>query len=147
MNHLVLEMGLALSLIALAAALSSWLRFSVVPFLILIGMAVGPHAPFDLPPGEARVDQHAGATGLDDTHIPAGAGRENGDAHELRLAGAYFPVDPNPPPLRSLSGSSSVASKRARATGEITSWAMRSPRSIRIGSAPRFAATTLISPR
>ena len=45
MNHLVLEMGLALSLIALAAALSSWLRFSVVPFLILIGMAVGPHAP------------------------------------------------------------------------------------------------------
>jgi len=45
MNHLVLEMGLALSLIALAAALSSWIRFSVVPFLILIGMAVGPHAP------------------------------------------------------------------------------------------------------
>src|SRR5215510_6708537 len=45
MNHLVLEMGLALSLIALAAALSSWLRFSVVPFLILIGMAVGAHAP------------------------------------------------------------------------------------------------------
>src|SRR5215468_10834616 len=45
MNHLVLEMGLALSLIALAAALSSWLRFSVVPFLILTGMAVGPHAP------------------------------------------------------------------------------------------------------
>jgi CPA2 family monovalent cation:H+ antiporter-2 len=45
MNHLVLEMGLALSLIALAAALSYWLRFSVVPFLILIGMAVGPHAP------------------------------------------------------------------------------------------------------
>jgi monovalent cation:H+ antiporter-2, CPA2 family len=45
MNHLVLEMGLALSLIALAAALSYWLRFSVVPFLILTGMAVGPHAP------------------------------------------------------------------------------------------------------
>lgn len=45
MNHLVLEIGLALSLIAIAAALSSWLRFSVVPFLILTGMAVGPHAP------------------------------------------------------------------------------------------------------
>ncbi len=45
MNHLVLEIGLALSLIAIAAALSSWLRFSIVPFLILTGMAVGPHAP------------------------------------------------------------------------------------------------------
>ena len=45
MNHLVLEIGLALSLIAIAAALSAWLRFSVVPFLILTGMAVGPHAP------------------------------------------------------------------------------------------------------
>jgi CPA2 family monovalent cation:H+ antiporter-2 len=45
MDHMVLEMGLALSLIALAAALSYWLRFSVVPFLILTGMAVGPHAP------------------------------------------------------------------------------------------------------
>jgi K+:H+ antiporter subunit KhtU len=45
MNHLVLEIGLALSLIAIAAALSAWLRFSVVPFLILTGIAVGPHAP------------------------------------------------------------------------------------------------------
>ena len=45
MDHLVLEIGLALSLIAIAAALSAWLRFSIVPFLILIGMAVGPHAP------------------------------------------------------------------------------------------------------
>jgi monovalent cation:H+ antiporter-2, CPA2 family len=45
MNHLVLEMGLALSLISLAAAISYWLRFSIVPFLILTGMAVGPHAP------------------------------------------------------------------------------------------------------
>jgi monovalent cation:H+ antiporter-2, CPA2 family len=45
MNHLVLEVGLALSLISLAAALSYWLRFSIVPFLILTGMAVGPHAP------------------------------------------------------------------------------------------------------
>ena len=45
MNHLVLEVGLALSLIAAAALLSARLRFTVVPFLILAGMAVGPHAP------------------------------------------------------------------------------------------------------
>src|SRR5690242_2108802 len=45
MDHMVLEIGLALGMIALAAALSSWLRFSVVPILILTGMAVGPHAP------------------------------------------------------------------------------------------------------
>jgi monovalent cation:H+ antiporter-2, CPA2 family len=45
MNHLVLEVGLALSLISIAAAISYWLRFSIVPFLILTGMAVGPHAP------------------------------------------------------------------------------------------------------
>lgn len=45
MDHLVLEVGLALGLIAAAALLSARLRFSVVPFLILIGMAVGPHAP------------------------------------------------------------------------------------------------------
>ncbi|HEY6401813.1 MAG TPA: cation:proton antiporter [Blastocatellia bacterium] len=45
MDHMVLEMGLALSLIALASALSYRMRFSVVPLLILTGMAVGPHAP------------------------------------------------------------------------------------------------------
>ncbi len=45
MSHIVLEVGLALSLIAAAALLSARLRFSVVPFLILAGMAVGPHAP------------------------------------------------------------------------------------------------------
>ncbi|HEY7181369.1 MAG TPA: cation:proton antiporter, partial [Blastocatellia bacterium] len=45
MDHQVLEMGLALGLIALAAALSYRLRLSVVPLLILTGMAVGPHAP------------------------------------------------------------------------------------------------------
>jgi monovalent cation:H+ antiporter-2, CPA2 family len=45
MDHMVLEMGLALSLMALAAALSYRLRFSIVPLLILTGMAVGPHAP------------------------------------------------------------------------------------------------------
>ena len=45
MQHIVLEVGLALTLIALAALISAWLRFSVVPLLILAGMAVGPHAP------------------------------------------------------------------------------------------------------
>lgn len=45
MNHLVLEIGLALTLVAAAALLSNWLRFSIVPFLILTGMVVGPHAP------------------------------------------------------------------------------------------------------
>ena len=45
MNHLVLEVGLALSLIAIASLVSWKLRFSVVPLLILTGMIVGPHAP------------------------------------------------------------------------------------------------------
>jgi monovalent cation:H+ antiporter-2, CPA2 family len=45
MDHLVLEVGLALALVALAALLSARFRFSVVPLLILTGMAVGPHAP------------------------------------------------------------------------------------------------------
>src|ERR1044072_4705759 len=44
-QHLVLEFGLALALIALAVSLAATLRLSNVPFLILIGMAVGPHAP------------------------------------------------------------------------------------------------------
>lgn len=45
MEHIVLEVGLALTLISAAALISARLRFSVVPFLILAGMAVGPHAP------------------------------------------------------------------------------------------------------
>jgi CPA2 family monovalent cation:H+ antiporter-2 len=45
MEHIVFEVGLALTLIAAAALLSARLRFSVVPFLILAGMAVGPHMP------------------------------------------------------------------------------------------------------
>jgi CPA2 family monovalent cation:H+ antiporter-2 len=45
MDHLVLEVGLALGLIAVAVLLAAKLRFSTVPFLILVGMAVGPHAP------------------------------------------------------------------------------------------------------
>jgi CPA2 family monovalent cation:H+ antiporter-2 len=45
MEHIVFEVGLALTLVAVAALLSARLRFSVVPFLILTGMAVGPHMP------------------------------------------------------------------------------------------------------
>jgi CPA2 family monovalent cation:H+ antiporter-2 len=45
MDHRIFEVGLALGLVAGAALLSSWLRFSVAPFLILAGLAVGPHAP------------------------------------------------------------------------------------------------------
>lgn len=45
MNHVILEIGLALVLIAFAVALASKLKLSNVPFLIIIGMIVGPHAP------------------------------------------------------------------------------------------------------
>ena len=45
MDHVILEIGLALALIAFAVALAHKLGVSNVPFLILIGMAVGPHAP------------------------------------------------------------------------------------------------------
>src|SRR5689334_6275477 len=45
MNHVVLEFGLALALIGVAVSVAAKLRLSNVPFLILIGMAVGPHAP------------------------------------------------------------------------------------------------------
>ncbi|HWN07937.1 MAG TPA: cation:proton antiporter [Pyrinomonadaceae bacterium] len=45
MDHLILEVGLALGLIAVAVSVAVRLKFSNVPFLILIGMVVGPHAP------------------------------------------------------------------------------------------------------
>ena len=52
MDHIVFELGLALTLVAGAGLLSIRLRFSIVPFLIVVGMAVGPHVPkfgiFDL---------------------------------------------------------------------------------------------------
>ena len=43
MDHLVFEVGLALALVAGAVLLAARFRFSNVPLLILIGMAVGPH--------------------------------------------------------------------------------------------------------
>jgi len=45
LKHIVFEVGLALALMAAVGLLSSKLRSSIVPFLIMIGMAVGPHAP------------------------------------------------------------------------------------------------------
>ncbi|GED25623.1 K(+)/H(+) antiporter YhaU [Brevibacillus agri] len=52
LEHIVFEVGLALALIAIAGFLSIKLKFSIVPFYILVGMVVGPHAPdiglFDL---------------------------------------------------------------------------------------------------
>ncbi|WP_322904567.1 cation:proton antiporter [Paenibacillus campi] len=45
MDYIVFEIGIAVLLVALAGLLATKLRFSVVPFYILAGMAVGPHAP------------------------------------------------------------------------------------------------------
>ncbi|WP_210609402.1 cation:proton antiporter [Priestia flexa] len=45
MDHLVFEVGTALVLVAVAAVLANKLKFTIIPFLILLGMAVGPHAP------------------------------------------------------------------------------------------------------
>ncbi|HYF76924.1 MAG TPA: cation:proton antiporter [Symbiobacteriaceae bacterium] len=52
MEHVIFEIGLALALMAAAGLLSSRFKVSIVPFLILVGMVVGPQAPqigiFDL---------------------------------------------------------------------------------------------------
>src|ERR687894_832602 len=45
MENAILEVGLALGLVAVAVGLAARLGLSNVPFLILVGMAVGPHAP------------------------------------------------------------------------------------------------------
>ena len=45
MDNIVLEIGLALALIAFAVLAASKLGLSNIPFLIIIGMVVGPHAP------------------------------------------------------------------------------------------------------
>ncbi|WP_025692528.1 cation:proton antiporter [Paenibacillus zanthoxyli] len=44
MNHIVFEVGLAIALVALSGLLAAKFSFSVIPFYILVGMAVGPHA-------------------------------------------------------------------------------------------------------
>lgn len=45
MDHLVFEVGTALVLVAIAAVIAGRLKFSIIPFLIILGMLVGPHAP------------------------------------------------------------------------------------------------------
>lgn len=44
-DTIIFEVGLAIALLAFVGILANKLRFSVIPFYILIGMAVGPHAP------------------------------------------------------------------------------------------------------
>ncbi len=45
MDKIIFEIGLAIGLVAIVGLISTKLRFSVIPFYILVGMAVGPHAP------------------------------------------------------------------------------------------------------
>jgi hypothetical protein len=61
--------------------------------------------------------------------------------------GDHRPVEPKPPAPRIVSPSSPTSVSAARRTGAGTSCAMRSPRAIGKGSAPRLARITLTSPR
>ncbi len=45
MDHMIFDVGTALLLVALASVMAGKLKFSVIPFLIVLGMIVGPHAP------------------------------------------------------------------------------------------------------
>lgn len=45
MDHIIFEVGTALLLVAIAALLANKFNFSIIPFLIILGMIVGPHAP------------------------------------------------------------------------------------------------------
>jgi monovalent cation:H+ antiporter-2, CPA2 family len=45
MNDLVFEVGTALVLVAIGSIIANKLKFSIIPFLIILGMIVGPHAP------------------------------------------------------------------------------------------------------
>jgi len=45
MDNMVFEVGVALMLIAIVSAIAGKFKLSIIPFLILMGMAVGPHAP------------------------------------------------------------------------------------------------------
>ncbi|MFS0781877.1 cation:proton antiporter [Bacillus sp. 1P06AnD] len=44
-NDLILQVGTGLLLVAIAALIAGKLKFTIIPFLIIIGMLVGPHAP------------------------------------------------------------------------------------------------------
>lgn len=45
MDHMIFEVGTALLLVAIASLLAGKLKLSIIPFLIILGMLVGPHAP------------------------------------------------------------------------------------------------------
>lgn len=45
MDHLVFEVGTALVLVAIASVIANKIKFSIIPFLIVLGILVGPHAP------------------------------------------------------------------------------------------------------
>ncbi len=45
MNYMMFEVGTALMLIAIASLIAGKFKFSIIPFLIITGMLVGPHAP------------------------------------------------------------------------------------------------------
>lgn len=45
MEHMVFEVGTALILIAIVSTIANKLKVSAIPFLIVLGMMVGPHAP------------------------------------------------------------------------------------------------------
>ena len=45
MDNMVFEVGVALILIAIVSAIAGKFKLSIIPFLIVLGMVVGPHAP------------------------------------------------------------------------------------------------------
>ncbi len=45
MDHMIFEVGTALLLVAIASLIAGKLKYSIIPFLIVLGMLVGPHAP------------------------------------------------------------------------------------------------------
>lgn len=45
MDHLVFEVGTALIIVAIGSIIANKFKFSIIPFLIILGMMVGPHAP------------------------------------------------------------------------------------------------------
>src|SRR5690606_21283027 len=105
--------------------------------------------------GRRRQDlRAAGGEGVPDPDRRRGSGSGHaGRGTDARLGPrrdrAYgpVPVDPKPPAPRALPGSSSTTSHVTRTTGATTSCAMRMPRSITTGSAPRLTSATLTSPR
>lgn len=45
MDSIILDVGTALVLIAVGSIIANKFKFSIIPFLIILGMLVGPHAP------------------------------------------------------------------------------------------------------